>query len=63
MQRFRCLGQTPFDLAIIGGGATGAAIALDAALRGLSVALVDKGDFAAATSAGSTKLSMAVCAI
>ena len=57
MQRnFDALEQTPFDLAIIGGGATGAAIALDASLRGLRVALVDKGDFAAATSAGSSKL-------
>lgn len=45
-----------FDLAIIGGGATGAAIALDASLRGLRVAIVDKGDFGGATSAGSTKL-------
>ena len=57
MQRnFDALAQTPFDLAIIGGGATGAAIALDASLRGLRVALVDKNDFAAATSAGSSKL-------
>lgn len=57
MQRnFDALEQTPFDLAIIGGGATGAAIALDASLRGLHVALIDKGDFAAATSAGSSKL-------
>lgn len=46
----------PFDLAVIGGGATGAAIAFDASLRGLRVALIDKGDFGAATSAGSTKL-------
>jgi len=45
-----------FDLAIIGGGATGAAIAMDAALRGLRVALIEKGDFGGATSAGSTKL-------
>jgi len=45
-----------FDLAIIGGGATGAAIAFDASLRGLRVALIDKGDFGGATSAGSTKL-------
>ena len=45
-----------FDLAIIGGGATGAAMALDAALRGLRVALIEKGDFGGATSAGSTKL-------
>ena len=48
--------ETVFDLAIIGGGATGAAIAMDAALRGLRVALIDKGDFGAATSASSTKL-------
>lgn len=57
MQRhFSALEDTDFDLAIIGGGATGAAIALDASLRGLSVALIDKGDFSAATSAGSSKL-------
>src|SRR5262249_47392896 len=35
-----------FDLAVIGGGINGAAIARDASLRGLSVALVDRGDFA-----------------
>jgi len=45
-----------FDLAIIGGGINGAAIARDAALRGLRVALVDKGDFANATSSRSSKL-------
>jgi glycerol-3-phosphate dehydrogenase len=41
---------------VIGGGATGAAIALDASQRGLSVALIDKDDFSAATSAASSKL-------
>jgi glycerol-3-phosphate dehydrogenase len=57
MQRnFDALSAAPFDLAIIGGGATGAAIALDASLRGLRVALIDKSDFGGATSAGSTKL-------
>jgi glycerol-3-phosphate dehydrogenase len=57
MQRnFDALGAHNFDLAIIGGGATGAAIAFDASLRGLRVALIDKGDFGGATSAGSTKL-------
>lgn len=57
MQRnFSALEETEFDLAIIGGGATGAAIALDASLRGLHVALIDKHDFCAATSAGSSKL-------
>lgn len=45
-----------FDLCIIGGGASGAGCALDAALRGLKVALVEKTDFAAETSAKSTKL-------
>lgn len=45
-----------FDLAVIGGGITGAGIALDAATRGLKVALVEKGDFAAGTSSKSTKL-------
>ena len=57
MQRnFDALGSDTFDLAIIGGGATGAAIAFDASLRGLRVAVIDKGDFGGATSAGSTKL-------
>lgn len=45
-----------FDVAIIGGGVTGAAAAREAALRGLSVALVEKGDFASGTSSRSTKL-------
>ncbi|MCK6694966.1 MAG: FAD-dependent oxidoreductase, partial [Thermoanaerobaculia bacterium] len=45
-----------FDLCIIGGGASGAGCALDAALRGLKVALVEKTDFGAETSSKSTKL-------
>ncbi len=45
-----------FDVLIIGGGITGAGLALDAALRGLRVALVEKRDFAAGTSSRSTKL-------
>lgn len=45
-----------FDLCIIGAGASGAGCALDAALRGLKVALVEKEDFAAGTSSKSTKL-------
>lgn len=45
-----------FDLLVIGGGITGAGIALDAATRGLSVALVEKGDFASGTSSKSSKL-------
>ena len=46
-----------FDLLVIGGGATGCGIALDAATRGLRVALVEKGDFAGGTSSRSTKLA------
>jgi glycerol-3-phosphate dehydrogenase len=46
----------PFDLLIVGGGATGAGAALDAASRGLSVALVERDDLSAATSSRSTKL-------
>lgn len=45
-----------FDLLVIGGGATGAGVAVDAATRGLSVALVEKDDFGAGTSSKSTKL-------
>ena len=45
-----------FDLVVIGGGITGAGIALDASSRGLKVALVEKGDFASGTSSKSTKL-------
>ena len=45
-----------FDLLVIGGGVTGAGIALDASQRGLKVALVEKQDFAAGTSSRSTKL-------
>ena len=45
-----------YDLIIIGGGITGAGIALDAALRGISTILFEKGDFASGTSSKSTKL-------
>ncbi len=45
-----------FDLCVIGGGASGAGCALDAALRGLKVSLIEKTDFAAETSSKSTKL-------
>ncbi|TSK05750.1 MAG: FAD-dependent oxidoreductase [Geobacter sp.] len=45
-----------FDMLVIGGGATGCGIAVDAANRGLSVALVDRGDFGGGTSSKSTKL-------
>ena len=45
-----------FDLAIIGGGITGAGIARDAAMRGMKVALIEKGDFASGTSSKSSKM-------
>src|SRR5262245_60104455 len=45
-----------FDLVVIGGGIHGACIARDAALRGLSVALVEQRDFGHATSANSLKI-------
>jgi glycerol-3-phosphate dehydrogenase len=45
-----------FDVLVIGGGITGAGVALDAASRGYSVALVEKGDYARGTSSRSSKL-------
>ncbi len=57
MQRhLQRLSQDIFDLLIVGGGITGAAVARDAAARGLKVALIEKGDFASATSAHNSKL-------
>ena len=50
------LQEKEFDLLVIGGGITGAGIALDAISRGMTVALIDKQDFAAGTSSRSTKL-------
>lgn len=49
-------GSQPFDIAIIGGGATGLGAAVDAASRGHSVVLVEQSDFAKGTSSRSTKL-------
>lgn len=53
LRRYR---QEEFDLLVVGGGITGAAVARDAASRGLRVALVEKGDFASGTSSASSKL-------
>lgn len=50
------LSNKVFDILIIGGGIYGACTAWDAAFRGLSVALIDKGDFGHATSANSLKI-------
>ncbi|MBC2313739.1 glycerol-3-phosphate dehydrogenase/oxidase [Listeria welshimeri] len=52
----RNLQEEKFDLVIVGGGITGAGIALDATTRGMNVALVEMGDFASGTSSRSTKL-------
>jgi glycerol-3-phosphate dehydrogenase len=52
----RRLRSETFDVLVIGGGVTGAGVALDAAARGLSVALVEARDLAAGTSSRSTKL-------
>lgn len=48
--------EDAYDLLVIGGGATGTGIALDAATRGLRVALVERDDFSSGTSSKSTKL-------
>jgi glycerol-3-phosphate dehydrogenase len=50
------LASEPFDVLVIGGGITGAGVALDAASRGLKTALVEKDDFASGTSSKSSKL-------
>ncbi|KAB5490750.1 glycerol-3-phosphate dehydrogenase/oxidase [Flagellimonas hadalis] len=50
------LAKGTYDLVVIGGGITGAGIALDASARGLKVLLLEKGDFASGTSSKSTKL-------
>ncbi|MFN9102275.1 MAG: FAD-dependent oxidoreductase, partial [Betaproteobacteria bacterium] len=46
-----------WDLAIVGGGAVGLGVALDAAARGFSVVLLEAGDFAGGTSSRATKLA------
>jgi glycerol-3-phosphate dehydrogenase len=55
-RRPEALTEGRFDLLVVGGGITGAGVALDAATRGLRVALIDKGDFAGGTSSVSSKL-------
>jgi glycerol-3-phosphate dehydrogenase len=50
------LGHGQFDVLVIGGGVTGAGVAVDAAARGYKVALVEKADFASGTSSKATKL-------
>lgn len=55
-EQLKIISEEQYDLLIIGGGITGAGIALDASLRGMKVALIDMQDFAAGTSSRSTKL-------
>lgn len=57
MQRnLSALANREFDVVVVGGGICGAAVAWDAALRGLSVVLLDRGDFGGGTSAESLKV-------
>ena len=49
-------GDIEYDILVIGGGATGAGVAVDASVRGLKTALVEKYDFSSGTSSRSTKL-------
>lgn len=55
-KQINLLDKSTFDLIVIGGGITGAGIALDAAQRGMKVILFEKNDFASGTSSKSTKL-------
>src|SRR3954466_3673325 len=48
--------EHPFDVVVVGGGMTGAGVALDAASRGYSVALLERGDYAVGTSSRSSKM-------
>ena len=55
-QMLERLATEQFDVVVVGGGITGAGVALDAASRGLRVAVLDKGDLASGTSSKSSKL-------
>jgi glycerol-3-phosphate dehydrogenase len=55
-RNLKVLASNVYDLVILGGGIYGASIAWDAGLRGLKVCLVEKSDFASATSANSLKI-------
>ncbi len=52
----RAMASTAVDVVVIGAGMTGAGVAVDAATRGLRVALIDRGDIAAGTSSKSSKM-------
>ncbi len=55
-EHIEALGSERFDILVVGGGITGCGVALDAASRGLRVALVERDDFASGTSSKSSKL-------
>jgi glycerol-3-phosphate dehydrogenase len=55
-QSLRALANSTYDVVVIGAGMTGAGVALDAASRGLKVALIDAGDIASGTSSKSSKM-------
>ena len=55
-QALAALSQDEFDVVVVGGGITGAGVALDAAARGYSVALLERYDYACGTSSRSSKL-------
>jgi glycerol-3-phosphate dehydrogenase len=55
-EQLAALASRSFDLLVVGGGITGCGVAHEAALRGLSIALVEKGDFASGTSSRSSRL-------
>ncbi len=50
------MASAPLDVLVVGGGITGVSVALDAAMRGLRVGLVERGDFACGTSSASSKM-------
>jgi glycerol-3-phosphate dehydrogenase len=55
-QALSALESSEYDLLVVGGGVTGAGVALDAATRGFSVALIERADYASGTSSRSSKL-------
>ncbi len=55
-QALAALSEDEFDVVVVGGGITGAGVALDAATRGYSVALLERADYASGTSSRSSKL-------
>ena len=56
IEEVRTQGDTAWDIVVIGGGATGAGVAVDAATRGYKTLLVEREDFGKGTSSRSTKL-------